>query len=72
MQAVLGRVAVFGGGASVEGKKLGQLFAIMPSRGASVTDIDRYRMCGCHVRRSSETLKPRSGGAFLRLLPGGL
>jgi len=25
--------------------------------------VDRYRMCGSHVRRSSETLKPRASGA---------
>ena len=33
MQAMFwrGRLAVFGGGASVEGKKLGSLFAMMPS-----------------------------------------
>jgi len=26
---------------------------MMPSRGASVTGVDRCRMCGSHVRRSS-------------------
>jgi hypothetical protein len=70
MQAMFwrGRLAVFGGGASVEGKKLGWLFAMMPSRGASVTGVDRDRVCGSHVRRSSEDSSPAQAGLFLHLL----